>query len=124
MTGKLDSPVERSRIAAERLGTGNGPQDGLRFGLKSEKSEVELEVVARPGSPCIDQAQHTTVAAEAPTSVGSDGARNRRPPQTFNGLSPRRRDSHHTGSVTGLQFQVRHAIVIPATHGRETEQIW
>ena len=56
MTGKLDGPVERSRIPAERLGTSNGPQDGLRFGLKSEKSEVELEVVARPGSPRIDQA--------------------------------------------------------------------
>jgi len=57
MARERDGAVERGRVPAEGAGRGDRPQHRLRLGLESKQRKIELDVVTRPRSPCIDKAK-------------------------------------------------------------------
>src|SRR3970282_481039 len=113
-SGQIDRPVEPWRIIRHRVGMGDGPEQGLSLRLTPEEEQVELEVIARPRAPRIDQAQRQTVEPEAPARVSGDGLDTRGSPDPFEPLAPPGGDRDHLGPAPGGQLEPGSALGVGA----------
>ena len=110
-------------IADECTGTGNRPQHRLRLRLASEQDEIELDVVARPCLPRIDEAERPPVAAETPARIRADRFDDRGSPETIERLAPSGGQCDQPGLIARRQLEPRRTVALSMASELETEKV-
>jgi hypothetical protein len=88
----LDGRIQDRRRGAKRVRSQQCPEDLLRGRLVGELRQVELQGMARPGTPRIHYPQRAAVAAERPPRVCRDAVEHRRPPRAIERIVPGQND--------------------------------